>query len=47
MAMAFRARSAALMRQGRLRSFMGRSRGLATVTDNTQSVFSPGYRIGA
>ncbi|KAJ5753683.1 uncharacterized protein N7511_007836 [Penicillium nucicola] len=36
MAMAFRARSAALMRQGRLRSFMSQSRGLATVTDNTQ-----------
>ncbi|KAJ5783836.1 uncharacterized protein N7518_009513 [Penicillium psychrosexuale] len=35
--MAFRARSVALMRQNRwLRSFMGRSRGLATVTDNTR-----------
>ncbi|KAJ9483258.1 hypothetical protein VN97_g10147 [Penicillium thymicola] len=35
--MAFRARSVALMRQGRgLRSFMGRSRGFATVTDNTR-----------
>ncbi|KAJ5437348.1 GidA associated domain 3 [Penicillium cf. griseofulvum] len=35
--MAFRARSGALMRQGRgLRSFMGRSRGFATVTDNTR-----------
>jgi hypothetical protein len=47
MAMAFRARSAALMRRGRLHSFVGRSRGLATVTDNTQYVFSPGYCIGA
>ncbi|OQD86282.1 hypothetical protein PENANT_c008G11270 [Penicillium antarcticum] len=36
MAMAFRSRSAALMRHGRLRSSMGRSRGLATVTDNTR-----------
>ncbi|KAJ5252795.1 hypothetical protein N7489_003205 [Penicillium chrysogenum] len=35
--MAFRARSVALMRQGRgLRSFMGRNRGFATVTDNTR-----------
>ncbi|KAJ5778935.1 GidA associated domain 3 [Penicillium paradoxum] len=35
--MAFRARSGALMRQGRgLRSFIGRSRGFATVTDNTR-----------
>ncbi|KAJ5822768.1 GidA associated domain 3 [Penicillium robsamsonii] len=35
--MAFRARSVALMRQSRgLRSFMGRSRGFATVTDNTR-----------
>ncbi|KAJ5545455.1 GidA associated domain 3 [Penicillium sp. DV-2018c] len=35
--MAFRARSGALMRQGRgLRSFWGRSRGFATVTDNTR-----------
>ncbi|KAJ5521251.1 hypothetical protein N7527_005366 [Penicillium freii] len=35
--MAFRARSVALMRQGcGLRSFMGRSRGFATVTDNTR-----------
>lgn len=40
--MAFRARSVALMRQGRgLRSFMGRSRGFATVTDNTRFVISP------
>ncbi|OGE51231.1 hypothetical protein PENARI_c014G04699 [Penicillium arizonense] len=36
MAMAFRARSAALMRRGPLHSFVGRNRGLATITDNTQ-----------
>lgn len=40
--MAFRARSVALMRQSRgLRSFMGRSRGFATVTDNTRFVIFP------